>query len=84
MANHTTGAQRRNKRMDAIFAKSDELNKKYGNAPGLHSTPQSKALGNVLKGKLDKDSGARNVTKAYKKKNPNSNAHGVHDVMRKD
>jgi hypothetical protein len=29
MSNHTTGAQRYNNRMDKIFAKSEELNKKY-------------------------------------------------------
>ena len=37
-----------------------------------------------LSGKLDKASGARDVTKVYKKKFPNSLVKGVHDVMRKD
>lgn len=43
------------------------------------ATPKSKAL----KGKLDKKSGARDVTKAYKKQNPKSNASSVHDIFRK-
>lgn len=43
MANHTTGAQRYNKRMDAIFAKSKELNEKYHGKDSFGSA-KSKAI----------------------------------------
>lgn len=44
----------------------------------------SNAKSKALKGRLDRASGARDVTKHYKKLNPKSIATGVHDVMRKD
>lgn len=46
MSNHTTGSQRYNKRMDDIFAKAKELNKKYPN-PNLSDKP--KKVKDVLK-----------------------------------
>lgn len=44
MGNHTTGAQRRNARMDKIFAQAETNNKKYGNALGLHGSSHESAL----------------------------------------
>lgn len=44
MANHKTGAQRRNDRMDKIFANSKELNEKYHGKDSFGTQAKSKAL----------------------------------------
>jgi hypothetical protein len=41
MANHTTGAQRYNNRMDKIFARSKELNEKYHGKDSFDSKSKS-------------------------------------------
>lgn len=53
MANHTTGAQRYNKRMDAIFAKSEELGNHtlHGSTEHKKSKAKSEALKNKMKGR---------------------------------
>ncbi len=43
MSNHTTGAQRRNKRMDEIFERSKVLNEKYHGKDSFGSS-KTKAL----------------------------------------
>jgi len=59
---------------DKLLGKTIERNKDV-----LVKGAKSKAL----KGRLDTKSGARDVTKSYKKIHPESSVHGVHDVMRK-
>lgn len=44
MSNRTTGAQRYNARMDAIFAKSKELNEKYHGKDSFGTQAKSKAI----------------------------------------
>lgn len=65
MANYTTGAQRYNKRMDAIFAKSEELNKKYhgkdsfgsAKSKALHSKSTEKSIRRKMKARIDRNEG---------------------------
>jgi len=44
MANHTTGAERYNARMDKIFAKSKELNEKYHGKDSFGTQAKTKAI----------------------------------------
>ncbi len=53
MANHKTGAQRYNDRMDKIFARSKELNMKYHGKDSFGSTKPKSAHSKALAKKME-------------------------------